>query len=178
MSYKENTHSIFHNFWSHSLFPRFRGSTQLRGSSRPSSIISSHHPTLLEHNVEGTRGEIFAASHCIAIPMQACTQWTHSDVWSQLATTPECLFKLGDRQSKKKRRNSDRRARCNTTRGIDAGRGVIRHRGVSDGSDGARPLWRSHSARTEMFFADERLVKQYNLNLIILVGEEIHSAII
>jgi len=43
---------------------------------------------------------------------------------------------------------------CNATRGIDAGRGVIRHRGVSDGSDGARPLWRSHSARTEMFFAD------------------------
>jgi len=26
--------------------------------------------------------------------------------------------------------------------------------GVSDGSDGARPLWRSHSARTEMIFAD------------------------
>ena len=43
---------------------------------------------------------------------------------------------------------------CNVTRGIDAGCGVIRHRGVSDGSDGARPLWRSHSARTEMFFAD------------------------
>ena len=69
---------------------------------------------------------------------------------------PECVFKLGDRLSKKKRRNSVRRAICNATRGIDAGRGVIRHRGVSDDSDGARPLWRSHSARTEMFFADAR----------------------
>jgi len=35
--------------------------------------------------------------------MQACTQWTHSDVWSQLATTPECLFQIGDGQSEKKR---------------------------------------------------------------------------
>jgi len=38
-----------------------------------SSIISSHHDMLLELNVEGTRGEIFAASP-IAIPMQRCTQ--------------------------------------------------------------------------------------------------------
>jgi len=86
--------------------------------------------------------------------MQACTQWTHSDVSSQLATTPECLSKIGDRQSEKKRRNSDWRVICNVTRGIDAGRVVIRHRGVSDGSDGPRPLWQSHSVRTEMFFAD------------------------
>ena len=86
--------------------------------------------------------------------MQVFTQWTDSDVWSQLATTPECLFKIGDRQSVKKWRNGDRRAICDTTRGLDAGHGVNRHRGVSDGSDGARPLWRSHSARTEMFFAD------------------------
>jgi len=64
------------------------------------------------------------------------------------------LFKVGGRQSEKKRRNGDRRAICNSTRGIDAGRGVIRHRGVSDGSDGARPLWRSQSAQTEMFVAD------------------------
>jgi len=88
--------------------------------------------------------------------MQACTQWNHSDVWSQLPTTPECLFKIGDQQSEKKLRNCDRRVICNATRGIDAGRGVICHRGVSDGSDGARPLWRSHSAQTEMFFADDR----------------------
>jgi len=133
LSYNENSHSIFPNFWSHSLCPRFRG------SSRPGSIISSHLPMLLELNVEGTRGEIFAASP-IAIPMQTCTPLTHSDVWSHLATTPACLFTIGARQSRKKRRNGDRRAICNTTRGIDAGRGVIRHLGVSDGSDGARPL--------------------------------------
>jgi len=42
----------------------------------------------------------------------------------------------------------------NATSDIDAGRGVIRHRVVSDGSDGACPLCRSHSARTEMFSAD------------------------
>jgi len=40
-------------------------------------------------------------------------------------------------------------------RRIGAGRGVICRRGVSDGSEGARPLRRSHSARTELFFADE-----------------------
>jgi len=44
-----NTHSIFPIFWSHSLFPRFHGSTQLRESSRPGSIITSHrHPMLLK----------------------------------------------------------------------------------------------------------------------------------
>jgi len=59
---------------------------------------------------------------------------------------------------RKKRRNCDRRVMCNTTRGIDAGGGVICYRGVSDGSDGARPLWRSHSARTEMFFAYAHLL--------------------
>jgi len=96
--------------------------------------------------------------------MQACTQWTHSDVSSQLPTTPECIFKIGDQQSEKKLRNCDRRAICNATRGIDAGHGVIRHRGISDGSDGARPLWRSHSARTEMFFADQRCVLTYRLS--------------
>ena len=61
---------------------------------------------------------------------------------------------IRDQQSEKKRRNGDRRAIWNATRGISAGSGVICHRGVSDGSDRARPLCRSHSARTEMFFAD------------------------
>jgi len=100
------------------------------------------------------RRDFCSVTHCNAIPMQVCTQWTHSDVWSQLPTTPQCLFKIGDRQSEKKRRHGDRRAICDATRGLDAGHGVIRHRGVSDGSDGARRLWRSHSAWTEMFFAD------------------------
>ena len=39
---------------------------------------------------------------------------------------------------------------------LDAGCGVIRLRGVSDSTDRARPHWRRHSARTEMFFADVR----------------------
>ena len=79
---------------------------------------------------------------------------THCDVWLQLATTLQYSFTIGYRQSKKNQRNWDRRAICNATRGIGAGRGVICHRGSSDGSDGGRPLWHSHSARTEMFFAD------------------------
>ena len=73
-SHTTKIHSVVPNFWFHSLFPRFRGSTQLRGSSWPGSIISSHLPTLLGLKVEGTRPELFAASHCIAILMQACTQ--------------------------------------------------------------------------------------------------------
>jgi len=43
------THSIVPSIWSHSYCPRFRGSTQLLGSSQPRSIISSHPlPMLLE----------------------------------------------------------------------------------------------------------------------------------
>jgi len=74
--------------------------------------------------------------------------------WDQKIGKIECVFRL-DWQSEKKRQNGDQRAICYATRGIDPGGGVIRPRGVSDGSDGARPLWRSHPARTEMFFADE-----------------------
>jgi len=59
LSCNENSHSIFPNCWSHL---RCHGSTQLRGSSRPGSIISSHLPTLLELHVKDTPGEIFAAS--------------------------------------------------------------------------------------------------------------------
>jgi len=50
-----------------------------------------------------------------------------------------CVFCI-DRQSEKKQRNGDQRATCDASCGIDAGHGVIRHRGVSDGSDGASPL--------------------------------------
>jgi len=35
---------------------------RFRGSSPPGSIISTHLPTILELNIEGTRGQIFAAS--------------------------------------------------------------------------------------------------------------------
>jgi hypothetical protein len=46
------------------------------------------------------------------------------------------------------------------TRRIDARRGVIRHLGVSDGFHGAHPLSSSHSARTEMIFADVIALKK------------------
>jgi len=86
--------------------------------------------------------------------MQAHTQWTDSDIWSQLATKPEYSFKIVDRRSEKKRWNSDSRVICNVTRGIEAGRAVILHSGAYDASDRVSPLWQSHSARMEIFFAD------------------------
>jgi len=73
--------------------------------------------------------------------------------WDHKMGKIEYAFRI-DRQSEKTRRNGDGRATCNATRGIDAGRGVIHHRGVSDGSDRARPLWRRHSVRTEMLCDD------------------------
>jgi len=73
--------------------------------------------------------------------------------WDRKMGKMECVVRI-DRQSGKKRQNSNRRVICNATSGIDAGCGMIRHRVFSDCSDGARPLWRSHSSRTEMFFAD------------------------
>jgi len=49
LSYNENTQSIFPNFWSLSLCPKIRQSTQLRVSSTPGSILASHpNPALLE----------------------------------------------------------------------------------------------------------------------------------
>jgi len=84
-----------------------------------------------------------------------CTQWTHSDVWSQLATTPNCVFPIGYRQSRKKWRNCNRRAIHNATRSIGARRAAVCNRGVSASSDGVRSLRPCHSAWTEMFFADD-----------------------
>jgi len=106
--------------------------------------------------VEGMRGVVFAASpialqsRCKLVPSEPIPMYGHS--WP---SPPECSFKIGDRQSEKKRWNSDQRAICNATPGIEAAHGVIHHWGVSDGSDGARPLWRGHSCRTEIFFPDE-----------------------
>jgi hypothetical protein len=82
------------------------------------------------------------------------TQWTHSDYCFQLATTAESMFTIGDRQSQKIRWNGDWGVICNVTRGIEAGCTEISHTCVSNASDGARRLWRSNSARTEIFFAD------------------------
>jgi len=99
-SYKENAHSIFPNFWSHSLFPRFFGSTQLRGSSQLGSIISSLLlSTLLELNVEGTRGEIFTESliafqsRCKRVPNEPIPMYGHS--WPQRQSV--CLKQETDR---------------------------------------------------------------------------------
>jgi hypothetical protein len=103
--------------------------------------------------VEGMCGLVFAASpiafhsRCKRVPNEPIPTYGHN--WP---STPECSFKIGDRQSEKKQILSDRRAICDTTHGIEAGRGVICHQGVSDGSDGAHPLWQSHSARMEKKF--------------------------
>jgi len=49
LSSNEDTHYNFPNYYSHSLSLRFSGSTQLCGSSKPCSIISSHPlPSLLK----------------------------------------------------------------------------------------------------------------------------------
>jgi hypothetical protein len=88
-------------------------------------------------------------SQCKRVPNEPIPTYDHS--W---ASMPDCSFRIGERQSEYTQWNSDGRAICNATRGIEAGRGVIRHWCVSDGSDGAGPLWRSHFARTEIFFAN------------------------
>ena len=106
--------------------------------------------------VEGTRGAVFTVSpialqfRCKHVPNEPIPMY--GQTW---LSTPECSFKIGDRQSEKKLCNCDGRATCYATGGIDAGLGVSRHRGVSDGSDGARQLSRSHSARMELSFADD-----------------------
>jgi hypothetical protein len=77
LSNNENTHSIFPNFWSHSLFPRFCGSTQLCGSSLLGSIISYHLvPTLLKLNLDGTQGE-----NCKRVPKERIPTYGYS--WLQ-----------------------------------------------------------------------------------------------
>jgi len=87
--------------------------------------------------------------------MRARVHWAHSDVWSQLAPTPECSFNMGDWQSERNQWSCDWRAECNTMHGIDTGRGVICHKGFSDGCDGAHPLWHSDYAWTEMYFSED-----------------------
>ena len=84
--------------------------------------------------------------------MKVHTQWTHSDVWSQLATTPVWSFIIEDWQNAKTRWNSDRRVIYNPTPCIHSRHRAIHHRGVSYGSEGTRPLWRCHPARIEYFF--------------------------
>jgi len=109
---------------------------------------------ILHTGRRNARQGFHSVTHQNTIWMQLRTLRTHSDVWSQLATKPECSFKIGDRQREKKRWNRDERAICNVTHRICAGCRVSRPRDVSDGSDWPCSLWPSHSAWTEMFFAD------------------------
>jgi len=85
------------------------------------------------------RSDFGSITHRIAIPTPARTKWTHSDAWSQLPTTPHCLFTIEDWWCGMKRSNCNRRKITNMTRGLHAGLGVFYHRGVSDASDGAIP---------------------------------------
>jgi hypothetical protein len=111
------------------------------------------------------RRDFRSITHRIAIPMKARSQWTHSDIWSPFATTPELLFSIGDRQHEKKWWNSNQRAIWIATRWIDPGHGVFCHWGVSHGTDGVCPLRRSHSAQTKIFFADV-ILYSYNQSTI------------
>jgi len=86
--------------------------------------------------------------HFANVPNKPIPTYRHS--WP----LPQCSFAMEYRESGKKRRNWNRRPICNPTRCICAGRWVVCHRGVSDGTDGAWPLWPRHSAWTQMFFAD------------------------
>jgi hypothetical protein len=103
--------------------------------------IISKERIAFNRKVEGMCRLVFAASpialqsRCKRMPNERIPMYGHS--WP---STPDCSFKIGDRQSENKRSLSDRRAICDATHGIEAGRGVMSHRGVSDGSDGARPL--------------------------------------
>jgi hypothetical protein len=105
--------------------------------------------------VEATRGEGFEVSPIAVqsqgkrLPNELIPTYGHSWI-----STPDCPSKIVDPQSEKKWWICDERAICNAMRGIDARHRVSRHRYVSDGSDRPHPLWRSHSAQMELFFAD------------------------
>ena len=120
---------------------------------------------ILRADQRNTRRDCHNVIHRIAIPMQVFTQWPHSNIWSLLATTPECSFRKGDRQSKKKWWNSDPIMLCNAMRSIEAGQWVIRHRGVYDISDSTYPLGLRHSTWTEIFFADVVLIITLTLTI-------------
>jgi len=125
----------------------------------PSCVISKEN-CIVGAGRRNMRRDFCSFTHRIAIPMKVGTQWTHCDVWGQSATTPEWSIKIGNRHKEKKSWNSDQRVIWNATRWISAGWGDICPQGVSNGFDGARALQQSHSARTELFFADAAAVFQ------------------
>jgi len=74
MLFNKNARSIFHNFWSHFLFLRFRRSTQLCSSTWPCSTISSNPlPTLLE-----PEGLFLNHSIPMSLTVQQCVDYTPS----------------------------------------------------------------------------------------------------
>ena len=85
-------------------------------------------------------------------------EWTHSDVWSQLATTRHCSITIRYWQSEKRQRNSHGRALSTATRCIGAEPRVFCHLSIFDGYGWAGPPGQSHSARTEMLFANACLL--------------------
>jgi len=95
-----------------------------------------------------------SVTHHIAIPMQAQTESTHSNEWSQWSTMPECSITTGDGLNEKKWWNGITRVICDSTHGIDARRGVWHHRGFPAGSDRAHPLWKRDRSWMEFLFAD------------------------
>jgi len=74
-------------------------------------------------------------SRCKHVPNKRTPMYGHS--WR---STPESAFEIEDRQSEEKWSNCDGRVICNTTRGIDAWRGVSRNWDVSDSCDRPGPM--------------------------------------
>jgi len=80
--------------------------------------------------------------------MLACTQWTHSDLWSQLATTPDCLVKIEDQTEREE--TAKRRSEGDMWRNMWSWR-----RARSNPPPGCLWwLWRSASTLTEPFRPD------------------------
>jgi len=72
--HKMKIQSVFPNFWSHSLCPRFRASTQLRGSSTPGCMISSHPiTTLLEPEPLFLLNSLWMLNECVQVLLQSCS---------------------------------------------------------------------------------------------------------
>jgi hypothetical protein len=107
---------------------------------------------ILRTGTRNVRRVFCSINHCIAILMQAHTNWTQFDKSSLFGKTRQCSFQIGGRQRGKKRSNCNRRAICSITHGTDAGHRVSQHCSVSDGSDRVHLLRQSHPANTDFFF--------------------------
>jgi hypothetical protein len=97
---------------------------------------------------------ILSVPECIAIWIWTRTQRIPSEALPQLATMPECWFKIRDQQNAKKQWNSEWRAIYHTTCCIDTWRRVICYWSVCDVPDRARPLRWTYPTRLEYCFTD------------------------